>query len=215
VRSHVLAAGPQCWIVGCFAGLIAPACGLCWQNRGPAVLTRSAAIADDPGGTRMASASMFERIRSKAEWCRHDVFDSTLALAGEIARDGREGRRIGTLFTLGRADAVLACSRALILDPLAGHAPGATHITDPRLRGTIKELAQLDGAFVIAEDGTVVAACRYLDATAEGLEIPLGLGSRHVAAAAISKQLGIVAIVLSETAVIRVFHDGELVSESR
>ena len=71
----------------------------------------------------------------------------------------REGRRIGTLFTLGKADAVLAASRALILDPLAGHAPARTHITDPDLRGTMKELAQLDGAFVISEDGTVVAAC--------------------------------------------------------
>jgi hypothetical protein len=34
------------------------------------------------------------------------------------------------------------------------------------LQGTVKELAQLDGAFVITEDGTVVAACRYLDAPA-------------------------------------------------
>ena len=74
-------------------------------------------------------------------------------LALEIAREGREGRRIGTLFTLGKADAVLAASRALILDPLAGHAPARTQITDPDLRGTMKELAQLDGAFVISEDG--------------------------------------------------------------
>ena len=59
---------------------------------------------------------------------------------------GREGRRIGTLFTIGKADEVLAASRALILDPLAGHAPARTHISDPNLRGTIKELAQLDGA---------------------------------------------------------------------
>jgi diadenylate cyclase len=163
----------------------------------------------------MMSASIFERIRSKAAWCRHEVLDSTLELAGEIAREGHEGHRIGTVFTLGRADAVLARSRALILDPLAGHAPGATHITDSRLRGTLKELAQLDGAFVIAEDGTVIAACRYLDATAEGVEIPLGLGSRHLAAASISKHLGIVAIVVSETAVVRVFHDGELIAEGR
>jgi hypothetical protein len=31
---------------------------------------------------------------------------------------------------------------------LAWHALGLTHISDPDLRGTIKELAQLDGAFV-------------------------------------------------------------------
>jgi DNA integrity scanning protein DisA with diadenylate cyclase activity len=81
---------------------------------------------------------------SRIPWCEPAVLESALELALEIAREGREGRRIGTLFTVGKADAVLAASRELILDPLAGHAPARTHITDPNLRGTIKELAQLD-----------------------------------------------------------------------
>src|SRR4029450_505150 len=126
----------------------------------------------------------------------------------EIAREGREGRRIGTLFTVGKADEVLAASRALILDPLAGHAPARTHIADSDLRGTIKELAQLDGAFVISEAGFFVAACRYLDASGERITLPLGLGSRHLAAASISHRLGAVAIVVSESGVVRVFHHG-------
>jgi DNA integrity scanning protein DisA with diadenylate cyclase activity len=65
---------------------------------------------------------VFERSRSTSDWCRRDVLEATLDLAIAIAREGREGRRVGALFTLGHADAVLACSRALILDPLAGHA---------------------------------------------------------------------------------------------
>jgi hypothetical protein len=90
---------------------------------------------------------------SEIPWCEPAVLESALELALEIAREGREGRRIGTLFTVGKADAVLAASRALILDPLAGHAPSRTHVADPDLRGTMKELAQLDGAFVISEAG--------------------------------------------------------------
>jgi diadenylate cyclase len=141
-------------------------------------------------------------------WCPPCVLESTVELALEIAREGREGRRIGTLFTLGRAEAVLTASRAMILDPLAGHAPARTHITDPDLRGTIKELAQLDGAFVISETGTVVASCRYLDASVEQIALPLGLGSRHLAAASISRLAGALAIVVSESGVVRVFHEG-------
>ena len=147
---------------------------------------------------------------SRISWCQPAVLESALELALEIAREGREGRRIGTLFTVGKVDAVLATSRALILDPLAGHAPARTHITDPDLRGTIKELAQLDGAFVISETGIVVAACRYLDASVEQIDLPLGFGSRHVAAASVSQRLGAVAIVVSESGVVRVFYGGQI-----
>jgi diadenylate cyclase len=112
---------------------------------------------------------------SRIPWCEPAVLESVLELALEIAREGREGRRIGTLFTVGKADEVLAASRALILDPLAGHAPARTHISDPDLRGTMKELAQLDGAFVISHAGIVLAACRYLDASVEQIDLRLDL----------------------------------------
>jgi DNA integrity scanning protein DisA with diadenylate cyclase activity len=141
------------------------------------------------------------------------VFASAVELAIEIAREGREGRRVGTLFTLGDAEAVLAASRPLILDPLKGHVPHATQVSDPNLRGTIKELAQLDGAFVISHDGTVVAACRYLDTRVESVDLPMGLGSRHLAAASVSQQLRVLAIVVSESGVVRIFRQGQLAAE--
>ena len=156
------------------------------------------------------STAVLKQLCSEIPWCEFAVLEPTVELALEIAREGREGHRIGTLFTLGKADAVLAASRPLILDPLAAHAPARTHITDPDLRGTLKELAQLDGAFLISEAGTVVAACRYLDASGEHVDLPLGLGSRHLAAASISQKLGAIAIVVSESGVVRVFHRGAI-----
>jgi diadenylate cyclase len=141
-----------------------------------------------------------------------DVVRAALTLALEIAREGREGKRIGTLFTIGHPDRVLASSRLLILDPLAGHAPRSTHVSDPRLRGTLKALAQLDGAFVIDEDGTVVSAGRYLDAPTAGVEIPLGLGTRHLTAAAASKHFDVVTVAVSEASIVRVFWRGEIVA---
>lgn len=158
-------------------------------------------------------ASIFDAVRHRVPACRRDVLQRLLELALEIAREGREGRRIGTLFTLGEADGVLALSRPLILDPLAGHGPDDTSIFNENARGTVKELAQLDGAFVMRADGTIRSASRYLDATAEGVELPLGLGTRHLAAACISKRLSIVAIVVSESAVVRVFCQGDLIAE--
>ena len=157
--------------------------------------------------------SVFDAICRRADWCRRDVLIALLELAVEIAREGREGRRVGTLFTFGRPEAVLAHSRPLILDPLAGHVPHATHLLDQNLRGTVKELAQLDGAFVVSEEGIVRAACRYLDASVEDIDLPLGLGSRHLAAASVSKRLDVVAIVVSETSIVRVFHGGEVIAE--
>src|SRR5229473_4983864 len=164
------------------------------------------------GDTSMSS-SIFNSICSRVEWCRREVLDAVLELAVEIAREGREGRRIGTLFTLGHADAVLSRSRPLILDPLAGHTEQTRQIRDPNLRGTIKELAQLDGAFVISDQGIVISACRYLDAMASEIVLPYGMASRHLAGASISQVTDAVAIVVSESSMVRVFDDGKLVAE--
>src|SRR5260370_35653543 len=116
---------------------------------------------------------MFASILCQVTDYNPEVFESLIQLAVEIAREGREGRRVGTLFTLGDEAAVLAKSRSLILNPLEGHPESVRHISDPNLRGTIKELAQLDGAFVVSSTGIFVAACRYLVAAASPIEIPL------------------------------------------
>ena len=141
------------------------------------------------------------------------VLEDVLFLAVEIAREGREGRKIGTMFVVGDVDEVLRRSRPLILDPLAGHPPESKQITDPNMRETVKELAQLDGAFVISEEGVVVSAARYIGVAAEDVNVPLGLGSRHIAGASISKRTKAVAVVVSESSVVRVFDDGKLLAE--
>jgi hypothetical protein len=68
---------------------------------------------------------IFEGILCHATVYDADVVESLLELAIEIAREGREGTRVGTVFTLGDEDSVLARSRPLILDPLWGHPESA------------------------------------------------------------------------------------------
>lgn len=145
--------------------------------------------------------------------CSPAALEQVTLIALELAREGREGRKIGTLFTVDDHEAVLARSRPLILDPLKGHPPEHKRIEDPNVRETLKELAQLDGAFVVSGEGVAIAACRYLSASADGVELPLGLGSRHMAAASITGRTRTVAVVLSESSMVRIFDRGELVTE--
>src|SRR6202020_693201 len=156
---------------------------------------------------------MFESILCQVTEYDPDVLESLIGLAVEIAREGREGRRVGTLFTLGDEKAVLAKSRPLILDPLLGHPESSRQLSNLNLRGTIKELAQLDGGFVVSGEGIVLSACRYLDAVAAQVVVPLGLGSRHIAAANMSAVTKAVGIVVSESSVVRLFCHGQLVGE--
>src|SRR5258708_3002382 len=156
---------------------------------------------------------MFESILCQVTEYDSDVLESLFGLAVEIAGEGGEGRRGGTLFKLGDESGVLARSRPLILDPLTGHPESSLHVTNLNLRGTIKELAQLDGGFVVSRKGIFLSACRYLDAVAAEVDVPLGLGSRHIAAANMSAVTKAVGIVGSESSVVRLFCHGQLVGE--
>ncbi len=156
---------------------------------------------------------LLKEICSERRGVNTRVLEQTITLAVEIAREGREGRKIGTLFVVGDSEAVLRSSRPLILDPLYGHPDESKRIDDPNIRETLKELAQLDGAFVVSNDGVVLSATRYIDTVSDALNVPLGLGSRHMAAASVSKRTGAVAVVVSESSMVRMFDDGELVSE--
>ena len=160
-----------------------------------------------------ATSELLQRICAEKRHLDCTVLEAVVMLAVEIAREGREGRKIGTLFTVGDVEAVLRHSRPLILDPLKGHPDERKRIVNHDTRETIKELAQMDGAFVISGDGVAVSACRYLDASSKGITLPLGLGSRHMAAASITRHTKAVAIVVSESSIVRVFNNGELVSE--
>src|SRR5947209_12934479 len=160
-----------------------------------------------------ATSELLQRICDEKRTLDCNILDAVVVLAVEIAREGREGRKIGTLFAVGDVEDVVKHSKPLILDPLQGHPAEKKRITSHDVRETLKELAQLDGAFVISEEGIAVSACRYLDATSEGITLPLGLGSRHMAAASISRQTRAVAVVVSESSIVRVFNRGELVCE--
>ena len=158
-------------------------------------------------------AALLDEVCSERRGVNNRTLRRVVNLAVEIAREGREGRKIGTLFVVGDSEAVLGRSRPMILDPLYGHPHESKRVEDPNVRETLKELAQLDGAFVVSDEGTVLSAARYIDAPSDHLRLPLGLGSRHVAAASVSSRTDAVAVAVSESSTVRMFDDGELVAE--
>jgi len=158
------------------------------------------------------SHRLLKRVLDQIDYVNKTTLEKVIWLAIEIAREGREGRKVGTLFVISDSENVLKHSRPLILDPLFGHPDDRKHIDDPNVRETIKELALLDGGFVVSDDGICLSACRYIEASVENMKLPLGLGSRHVAAASMTKRTRSVAVVVSESAIVRVFSHGEIIS---
>lgn len=71
----------------------------------------------------------------------------------------------------------------------------------------------MDGAFVLNGEGKMVAAGRYLDADVS-VDIPSGLGTRHIAVAAMTAATHSKGVTVSGTdGVIRIFSDGEILGE--
>ncbi len=143
---------------------------------------------------------------------RPEVFEAVLNIALEIGREGREGRMIGTAFLIGDAEEILKNSRQLILNPFQGHVMGERSVLNPEIKESIKELAQLDGVFVISRDGVIESAGVYLTVDTSGVDIPRGLGSRHAAVAATTAKMRCVGITVSQSGgIVRVFKDGRVV----
>jgi diadenylate cyclase len=137
-----------------------------------------------------------------------------LEIALRFAREGREGVAIGTTFVLGDRTTLGPYLRQLILNPLKGHAPATRSIHNPAFLETLRELAAMDGAFVVNRRGIVDSAGTYLDAPVGRGRLRPGLGARHAAALAITTVTDATAVVISASSgSVSVYDGGETVLE--
>jgi DNA integrity scanning protein DisA with diadenylate cyclase activity len=150
-----------------------------------------------------------------AEGVSAGVMDALIDLAVSIGVEGWEGRPVGALFVVGDSNTVMEKSRQLTLNPFQGYSEDERNIMNPDVRHALHAFAVLDGAFIVREDGVVVAAGRYLNFDEEkDVDVPLGLGARHMAAAGISRDTEAIAIVVSQTSgSVRVFRRGKAALE--
>lgn len=138
-----------------------------------------------------------------------ETLRAVVDLATEIGREGREGKPVGTMLVVGDTPKVMKMSRPLNFNPFRGYGRKERDVRDRKVREQIKDIAQLEGAIIIRRDGIAVAACVYITAPAEGITLSKGLGTRHWAAAAISKQTKAIAVAVSQSSgSVRLFQNG-------
>ncbi|MDD1717958.1 MAG: diadenylate cyclase, partial [Methanoregulaceae archaeon] len=209
INEHVLRDGDRVWVS--------------WTNK---------AIRDDAGrvveilciGNDITDHESHDRFRiSTAMWkdkvisgtdVKEEVFDAVFHICMEISKEGREGKSVGTSFLIGDAHRVMEKSKQLILNPFEGHRSEDRTVTNPELKENIKELAQLDGAFVIEGNGVIEAAARYITIDTSAVGIPKGLGTRHSSVAGMTQATKAIGIVISQSGgKISIFRNGRIVQE--
>ena len=133
-------------------------------------------------------------------------------LAAQIGREGREGKPVGTLFVVGDTRKVLEHSNDSGVDPFRGYNRKFRNLLDARVQDDAKEIAQLDGAFIVNADGVIERSRQMLEVSHDDLKMTKGLGARHWAAAAITRKTKSISVVVSQsTGTVRLYQDGNLV----
>ncbi|MDR0679222.1 MAG: DNA integrity scanning protein DisA nucleotide-binding domain protein [Puniceicoccales bacterium] len=141
-----------------------------------------------------------------------EVFERLVAIAHEVALEGREGHPIGAMFVVGNHERLCAHYRPLVLNPFHGYERRERNLLNPFMDETVKEFAALDGAFIVAGDGVLEAAGVMVDAPdSSSVVLQGGLGTRHMAAAAFTRAHDCLAIVVSQsTGQISLFRNGQM-----
>ena len=141
------------------------------------------------------------------------VVMAVIDIAMDIGAVGREGKSVGTTFVIGDIENTMKLSHQATFNPFKGYPDKERLITRPQVVESLKELAKLDGAVLISGSGAVHAAGRHLDAAARMSAQLHGLGSRHRAAAGITKKTEAVAVVVSEsTGRVTLFNEGRIIA---
>lgn len=127
-----------------------------------------------------------------------EVLERMIAIATELSVEGREGKPVGTMFVVGDTEKVNSMVKPLVLNPFYGYRMEDRNVLNPFMDETIKEYSVIDGGFVIRGDGIIESAGSLIHAPAEFYDnLPSGYGTRHSAAAAITKAADCISICVS------------------
>lgn len=158
-----------------------------------------------------SSAMPFYRVMEEiSDIVDKEVMESLLKIIFELHLEGREGKRIGTLFVVGDTEKVLESSKQLVMNPFQNQDENIRNLLNKENWESIKEFAQLDGAFVVDPKGRIISAGRYIMVDPQ-VQTTGGLGGRHLAAASITYTTKCVSFALSSSGTVRIFRNGKVV----
>jgi len=148
------------------------------------------------------------------EHIRRPVFERVLTLALELAHEGREGKPVGALFVVGDHREVQKYCQEGRINPFRGYPEKERNVLDDTIRDTVKEIAKLDGAFILKGNGVILSGGTTLRPALAGEDVSYTLGARHAAAAAITAGTKSIAVTISEsTGTVRVWRRGAMITE--
>ncbi|MDR1367025.1 MAG: diadenylate cyclase [Puniceicoccales bacterium] len=147
-----------------------------------------------------------------AEGIHPEALERLLAIAADIAVEGREGKPVGCLFVIGDIAKIKPFTKPLVLNPFYGYKEEDRNILNPFMAETIKEFSSIDGAFIVRGDGVIESAGSLIQASSEhAIQMPGGFGTRHAAGAVISAVAHCIAVAVSEsTHQVTLFKDGKM-----
>ena len=139
-----------------------------------------------------------------------EVLERMIGISTELSVEGREGKPVGTLFVIGDTEKVNRMVKPLVLNPFYGYPAEDRNVLNPFMDETLKEFSVIDGGFVIRGDGVIESAGSLIHAPAEFYDnLPSGYGTRHSAAAAITKAAECIALCISaSTGQVTLFRKG-------
>ena len=152
------------------------------------------------------------------EMVNSEILEAVINLSQEMVVEGREGQHLGTKFIIGNPEEITEHTRQIIINPFRNYPEEERKITDPALKETVKSFAQLDGAFIIDEKGTIITAGSMVSNHIPGVEpvVLPGFGTRHNSAATLTKAIDCIAVVVSSSGgAIRIFKDGKMLMRVR
>jgi len=141
------------------------------------------------------------------------VLEKLIQICEEIRNEGREGKKIGTLFVIGEQEELNKYTKQLILNPFQGYPDEILNIMDNDLTETIKEFAQLDGSFILDNKGNLISCGTYINVDTSKIEHKYkGWGTKHLAAVGITQETNSIAVLVSESGQkIKIFKKGKLI----